>query len=193
MTWDLEGSSVWKDNNPLKTREPWRWSYTALLFWETSAPPWGKPGTPGPQWSWEMGGTFDIPGVPWSCSGGCWAGKKRCNSCSVLWAFLTTHPALQSGRHPDWGLCQLCLMGHLWGWGRHLKKKKYWIQPVSSPGRQGLNTEEELDPQSLRRAGADALEGFCLHRSGRIRGTQGGAPHVLPLHFWCCWLDYSAA
>ena len=25
------------------------------------------------------------------------------------------HPALQSGRHPNWGLCQLRLMGHLWG------------------------------------------------------------------------------
>lgn len=97
------------------------------------------------------------------------------------------HPALQSGRHPNWGLCQLCLMGHLWGgWvggGRYLQKKKDRIEPVSSPGRQGLNTEGELDPQSLRRASADVLECFCLHRSGRIRGTQGGAPHVLPLHF----------
>ena len=25
------------------------------------------------------------------------------------------HPALQSGRHPNWGLCQLRLMGHLGG------------------------------------------------------------------------------
>ena len=50
------------------------------------------------------------------------------------------------------------------------KKQKYRIQPVSSPGRQGLNTEGELDPQSPGTAAADS---WTVSASTHQEGAEG--------------------
>ena len=93
------------------------------------------------------------------------------------------HPALQSGRRPYWGLCQLCLMGHLGGLGGRYLQKYRSIGSNLSPvlgDRDWTQRESWIHKAPEQRVLTPGL--FLPPRIRKEPRDTVGGPQVLPLH-----------